>query len=359
MTYARFIAPASYVQGPDVLGTPETFEPLAADRAFVLGGETALGTVKDPLVDGLERASIEVATVEPGVDTCTYDRIEALSERVAGTDSDLVVGVGGGVALDTAKAVAERADAALAIVATIASTDAPCSSVAVVYDADGGFAGYVHRRRNPDLVVVDTAVVANAPERFLRHGLGDAFATRFEAETVARTRSRTHAGGVPTDAALTLARRSFDNIAADGPAALEAVRADAVTPAVERIVETNTLLSGVGFESGGLAAAHAFSKGFSRAGVTAPHGRLVAFSTFAHLVMEDRGAGILEEALSVARSVGLDDGLEALDAGTVDLDRVAREACRDDTTMSNMGFDVTPSAAADALRAADALLSRT
>lgn len=352
----RLIAPASYVQGPGVLTDPDAFAALLADRALVLGGETALSMVMDDLRSGLEAIDISIIAVEEGVDSCTFTVIDALAEQVQGSDVGLIVGVGGGAALDTAKAVAKRTETELAIVPTIASTDAPCSSVAVVYDDDGGFAGYVHRRRNPELVCVDTAVIANSPTRFLRYGLGDAFATRFEAETVASTRRTTHAKGVPTDAALTLARSSFENIAHYGPAALAAAERDAVTPALERIVETNTLLSGVGFESGGLAAAHAFGKGFSRAGVKAPHGLLIAFSTIAQLVLEDCEADILEEALEVARSVGIDNTLANLDAEGKVVD-VATAACSDDTTMANEPFEVIPTAAADALRTADELLS--
>ena len=354
----RLIAPASYVQGRDVLSNADSFAALSADRALLLGGETALSTAESDLRSGFEAAGVDVVAVERGVDTCTFERIDELVERFEAARADLVVGVGGGVALDTAKAVSERSGTELAIVATIASTDAPCSSVSVVYDADGGFDQYVHRRRNPELVLVDTAIVAEAPERFLRYGLGDAFATRFEAETVAGSWNGTHAGGVPTDAASTLARRSFRNVADHGPAALAAVRRDAVTPAVERIVETNTLLSGVGFESGGLAAAHAFGKGFSRVGAKAPHGLTIAFATIAQLVLEDRDADVLEEALRVAGSVGIDNALSDLGIDA-DLEAVATESCRADTTMSNEPMDVTPSMAADALATADELLEET
>ena len=354
---SHLIAPASYVQGPGVLGNPDAYRSLSAGRALVLGGETALSTVEDELRDGLAAVDIDVVAVERGVDACTFAIIDEFVEQARDREVGLVVGVGGGVALDTAKGVAERAGAELAIVPTIASTDAPCSSVAVVYDDEGGFDGYVHRRRNPELVLADTAVIAAAPPRFLRYGMGDAFATRFEAETVANAWENTHAGGVPTDAAVTLARRSFDNVAEYGPEALAAVERNAVTPAVERIVETNTLLSGVGFESGGLAAAHAFGKGFSRAGVKAPHGLLIAFSTVAGLVLEDREPHVLAEAIDVARSVGIDVTLSDLDA-EADVRAVATEACSDDTTMGNLPFEVTPSAAADALHTADELLNR-
>lgn len=352
----RLIAPASYVQGPGILDDEAAFEGFEGDRAFVLGGSTALSATEERLRDGLRAAGVDAAAVEAGVDGCTFDEIDRLAARAADLDADAIVGVGGGVAIDTSKGVAEAIGAELAVVPTVASTDAPCSSVAVVYDASGGFDGYVRRARNPELVLVDTRVVAASPTRFLRYGMGDAFATRFEAEAVARSSATTHAGGAATDAALTLARRAYANLDAQGADALAAVDRDAVTPAVEAIVETNTLLSGVGFESGGLAAAHAFSKGFSRAGVKRPHGVLVAFGTLAQLVLEGRTEA-LREATVLARELELTDPLDELDVDGETIDVVAREACSDDTTMANVPRPVSPADAADALRAADELLA--
>lgn len=55
----------------------------------------------------------------------------------------------------------------------------------------------------------------------------------------------------------------FDSIIADGADACVAVANKIVSPALERIVEANTLLSGLGFESSGLAAAHAIHNGLT------------------------------------------------------------------------------------------------
>ena len=358
MATRRLIAPASYTQGANVLENPASYRVLDGEQALLVGGSTALDVAEDALRAGLESAEITITGVKTGVDNCTFGIIEEIVARVQETDADIVVGVGGGVALDASKAAAERAGTELVIVPTIVSTDAPCSSVAVVYDEEGGFAEYVHRRRNPDLVIVDTHLVAQAPARFMRYGMGDAFATRFEAEAVARSHNTTHAGGTPTDTALQLARRSFRNLATHGEQAVTAVQQDAVTPAVERIVETNTLLSGIGFESGGLAGAHAFSKGFSRTGVKAPHGLLVAFGTIAQLVLEDRSPDVLDEALSVYHALDLTTTLADLGVDDELLTQVGERACADDTTMHNLPSTVRPAAATDALRVADELITQ-
>ena len=69
-----------------------------------------------------------------------------------------MIGVGGGKVIDTAKAVGHEAGTRVAIVPTIASTDAPTSAVSVIYTPEGAFSRYLFVSRNPDLVLVDTQV---------------------------------------------------------------------------------------------------------------------------------------------------------------------------------------------------------
>ena len=70
--------------------------------------------------------------------------------------------------------------------------------------------------RNPDLVLVDTTIVANAPRRYLVSGMGDALATWFEARTVAEARTANQVGGLTTITAKALARLCYDTLIADG-----------------------------------------------------------------------------------------------------------------------------------------------
>jgi hypothetical protein len=76
----------------------------------------------------------------------------------------------------------------------------------------------------------------------------------------------------------------------DGAAAVQAVDAKAVTPALERVVEANTLLSGLGFESGGICVAHSVHNGLtSQPNHTQyTHGEKVSFGIFTQLVLEGR-----------------------------------------------------------------------
>lgn len=201
--------------------------------------------------------------------------------------------------MDTAKAVAHPAGLPLVIVPTIASTDAPTSALSGVYDEEGAFKEYRFFERNPDAVIVDTALIARAPVRFPVAGIGDGLSTYFEAEASSRTRKQTMAGGAPTRAALAIARLCYDTLLEHGLAARLAVEQQSVTPAVEKVVEANTLLSGLGFESGGLAAAHSVHNGLTALEGTHHywHGEKVAFGVITMLMLEDRPAEVVEEVV--------------------------------------------------------------
>src|SRR5699024_12418424 len=94
-----------------------------------------------------------------------------------------------------------------------------------------------------------------------------------------------------TIAAKAIAEKCEQVLFEYGHLAYESVKAKVVTPALEYIVEANTLLSGLGFESGGLSAAHAVHNGFTALDGDIhklSHGEKVAFGTLVQLALEDR-----------------------------------------------------------------------
>jgi glycerol dehydrogenase len=347
---AVFAAPGRYVQGAGALATLDAeLERLGIERPLVL---------LDPAVEEVTRLALgDAETVRFGGE-CSPGEIERVADAARAANADAVVAVGGGKALDTAKAVAHPAKLKLVIAPTIASTDAPTSALSVVYDDHGAFLEYRFWTSNPHLVLVDTEIVAKAPVRFLVAGIGDGLATWFEAESSSRTRSAAMAGGVPLQAALTLARLCYDTLLEYGVAARQAVERDVVTPAVERVIEANTLLSGLGFESGGLAGAHSIHNGLTELHETHDywHGEKVAFGLIAMLVLEGRAQAELDEVTDFCLDVGLPVTLAdvGVDVETADLERVAATACADGETIHNTPFPVDPGMVLSAMIAADA-----
>jgi glycerol dehydrogenase len=159
-----------------------------------------------------------------------------------------------------------------------------------MYTTDGVQKGAEFFPNSPALVVVDTGIIAASPIRHVVAGMGDALATYYEARTCFQNPSaRSMVGARVTEAALALAELCARILFEDGLRAIAAIRNGRINSSVERIVEANTLLSGVGFESGGLAAAHAMAAGLTVVPVLHRdylHGELVSIGLISHLLLE-------------------------------------------------------------------------
>jgi glycerol dehydrogenase len=252
---AVLIAPRKYVQGPDVLSEAGALIAAIGKKPLVLWDKKVKSIVGKTLLASLAEAKLKVADVAFAGDS-THAEVDRVAKLAVEAKADVIVGVGGGKALDTAKAAAAKIGSAMITIPTIASNDSPTSSYTVWYDEKGNCLGFESWGRNPDLVLVDTRVIANGPVRAFVAGMGDALATWIEARVCLQTRSANLAGGVSTQAAMALARLGYDILLEYGVEAKRAVEAKVVTPAVEKVVEANVLLSGLGFESGGVATAH-------------------------------------------------------------------------------------------------------
>ena len=353
------ISPNRYVQGRGELkNLPEHAKKLGK-KLFVIISASGLKRVRDLLEKSFENTGMELVFEEFQGECCETE-IKRLGSRFQENKCDLVVGVGGGKIHDSAKAAAYYQGAPVVIIPTIASTDAPCSALSVIYSETGVFERYLFLNSNPDLVLVDTDIIAAAPSRLLVSGMGDALATYFEARAVAASGALSCAGGKPTKGALALAKLCYETLLEDGVKAKLAVEAGACTQAVENIIEANTYLSGIGFESGGLAGAHAIHNGLTviKDCHHLYHGEKVAFGTLTQLVLENAGQKLLEEVIGFCMDVGLPTTFAELGMARPDKDllmEAAVRACSPDDTLVNMPFEVTPEMVYAALVGADAL----
>ena len=353
------ISPNRYVQGRGELkNLPEHAKKLGK-KLFVIISASGFKRVRNLLEKSFENTGMELVFEEFQGECCETE-IKRLGSRFQENKCDLVVCVGGGKIHDSAKAAAYYQGAPVVIIPTIASTDAPCSALSVIYSETGVFERYLFLNSNPDLVLVDTDIIAAAPSRLLVSGMGDALATYFEARAVAASGALSCAGGKPTKGALALAKLCYETLLEDGVKAKLAVEAGACTQAVENIIEANTYLSGIGFESGGLAGAHAIHNGLTviKDCHHLYHGEKVAFGTLTQLVLENAGQESLEEVIGFCMDVGLPTTFAELGMARPDKDllmEAAVRACSPDDTLVNMPFEVTPEMVYAAMVGADAL----
>jgi glycerol dehydrogenase len=231
----------------------------------------------------------------------------------------------------------------------------------VWYDADSNFIEFNCWPFNPDVVLVDTQVIANGPAQAFASGMGDALATWVEAEASYKTRGTTLAGGVSTRAAMAIARLGYDTLLEYGVDALRAVEQNLVTPAVEKVVESNVLHSGLGFESGGLATAHMVANPLSNFPECKHlmHGEKVGFGVVTQMCMdEDTDVEEMYEVVDFMIAIGLPVTFADLnlEGATRDKMRVVAEICASEGSLChNHAFEVTVEGALDAIFAADEL----
>ncbi len=351
------IFPGRYVQGKDARKRLGKELERYGEKGFVVC-DTFVTENLLPDFEPFMRDGIQVSIEKFGGE-CSDEEIQRLLELVKKRAPDFIVGLGGGKTIDTAKAVAHESHLPVAVVPTIAATDAPCSALSVIYTEKGEFKRFLFLRKNPDLVLVDTQIVANAPVELLVSGMGDALATWFEAESCMNSYAGNMTGDIGSLTAYSLAELCYDTLLRYGVSAKTACENSVVTPALERIVEANTLLSGLGFESGGLATAHAIHNGLT----VLPeahhryHGQKVAFGTLASLFLTDKPSEIIDEVFSFCESVGLPTTLADLGLAEVsddELMRVAEASCVEGETIHNEPIPITPYMVFAALKAADA-----
>ena len=352
------ISPSRYVQGPGELKNIGNYASKYGKKALAIISKGGYKREGSTVEDSFKKEGIDV-----GFDffngECSKNEIKRIENIVKDEGYDVIIGIGGGKIFDTAKAVAYYSSLPVIIAPTIASTDAPCSALSVIYSDEGVFEEYLFLPSNPNLVLMDTEIISHSPTRLTVSGMGDALATYFEARACERSGATSCAGGKTTLAAMALAELCYSTLMEEGRKAKIALDAGALTPSVERIIEANTLLSGIGFESAGLAGAHAIHNGLTvlEGCHGMYHGEKVAFGTITQLVLENVDEEELEEVIFFCIDVGLPVTFEELGIGNVtddELRKVALTATAEGDTIHNLPFPVTVDSVVAALKAADA-----
>lgn len=339
------LSPGRYVQGKGALARLGEFVAQIGESPLLLADDFVWDLLGERLTTSFTGVEVEVPR-ERFNGVASSGEIDRLVEVIKTSGSDVIVAVGGGSTIDAAKAAGFLAGIRWVSVPTVASTDAPTSALAVVYTEAGEFEEYRFFPRNPDLVLIDSQLVADAPARFLVAGFGDALATWLEARATSRSNSTTMAGGPPTQTGTALAKLSWDVLWENAPTELDAVEDGVVTPAHDRAIEANTLLSGLGFESGGLAAAHAIHNGLTAAPQThgLQHGEKVNIGSIAQLILEGAPEEEIRDFIVFTTKLGLPTTLTEIGLGTDDkheLRLIAEAATVPGETIHNMPFAVT------------------
>ncbi len=362
MALKVLLAPHRYIQGPSILSkVGEQLQGIGIKNPLILASPNGRRAVEPALTDGLKACAIAYGFIQFGGD-CTFREIERVKEACLTGGHDSIINCGGGKAIDTGRAAAAPyarnvrklppeflsafgAGVKCVNIPTVAATDGATSRFALVYSERGTVEATLELPENPAMVVVDTAVIAKAPIRFLVAGMGDALTTHFEGEMTYRTGSPARAGlALSTRTGRALAKLCFDILMEFGLQGKAEAEAGVPGPGLEALVEATVLLSGLGFENSGLSAAHSVGNAFHYINDSFEeprlHGELTAFGTLVQLMLEEREPAFLDRIFGFCRTVELPTTLEELRLKNVDdeaLMKVAAAASRDRLILSMAG----------------------
>ena len=191
--------------------------------AVVIGGKTAMEKAKPALLEGISGSNVDLLDfVWYGGDS-TYENGDALIEKAVVRSADMIFGVGGGRACDTAKYVADKLDKPLFTFPTVASNCASVTAISVIYNPDGSFREYYY----PKLAIhgfINSGIIARTPEPLLWAGIGDALSKECEAVFSSKDDALSHTplmgrqlSGICTDPLVEYGAKALASIRSNTP----------------------------------------------------------------------------------------------------------------------------------------------
>ena len=354
----KLFFPGQYIQGYGLIDRLPEIMGKYSNKMMALVADGFVDQLTEVMKSSHDEINDSDRMVEVFTGECTFAEVDRVHKLAVDNGIGVLAGVGGGKALDCAKLVADRMDIPVIIVPTIASTDAPCTGNAVVYDEAGVVVDFIKQKEHPKAVIVDTEIIAQAPIRFLVAGMGDALSTGYEANSVALSGAKTYHGGKMTETGLALARLATEIILKHGRQAKKDCEAGQVTPELEKVIEANILLSGIGFESTNIATAHSIHNALTQIPRTKKyqHGEKVAFGVLVGLHLNGADKSEMEKVYSFSKDVGLPVTFAEIGlADTTDdeLRIISEDACGEYSFIFNEPVEITVDKVQAALLAAD------
>ncbi len=342
------IAPAQVVRGFHAIEQVGDQIARLGSRPLMIGGDRSLDVVKSRFKSVFKSHSLNAAKASYDKD-CSETTLANLKAAVADHQADLIIGVGGGKALDTAKLVAYQCNLPIVTIPTSAATCAAWTALSNVYSEQHAFLYDVALARCPDLLVLDYDLVATAPQRTLVAGIGDAIAKWYEASV-----SSGHSDKTLLIAAVQQARVLRDILFQKSQAAL----LNPLGSDWQEVVDASVLMAGVIGGIGGAqcrtVAAHAVHNGLTHLLEShhALHGEKVAFGILVQLRLEEMlqgnvlAASSRQQLLKFYDEIGLPKTLADLGLAEVtiaQLHQAAEVACSENSDIHRLPFSVAPS----------------
>lgn len=231
----------SYSIGMDIYKEVESICSAYGKRIFLLGGETALQRGEGVLKEAIKATRLEIVETAVYGKDCTIANIEKWAEYVSHLKVDMIFGMGGGKALDTAKAVANKLNLPIFTFPTIASTCAATTALSVVYKDDGDFDRFEFFERPAQHSFIELGMIAEAPVKYLRAGMGDTIGKYFECHLASRNDRLEHSSLL----GRTISNNCYFPVIEHGVKAYEDCMHHEVSYELEQVVLANIVTTGM------------------------------------------------------------------------------------------------------------------
>ena len=186
--------------------------PRYGKSVVVIGGRRGIEAAQEKMVRAVEGVGLEFTGFIHAGGQSSLASIERISEDSAVEEADMIFAVGGGKAIDTAKAVAHRQHKPYFTFPTVAGSCAAAASIATIYTEDGKFQDYLYSNIPPIHVFLCSRIMAQAPVEYLLRGIVDTMAKYYEASIASRGRKLQHRDGM----GIALSRMCVDPLYAYG-----------------------------------------------------------------------------------------------------------------------------------------------
>jgi glycerol dehydrogenase len=321
------VAPAQVIRAPQALNQAGATIARLGSRPLVVGGDRSLAVVQPRLQPVLEQQKLQFTQASYGAD-CSEVGLAALKKAVTAHKADLIIGVGGGKALDAAKLVAYQCQLPVVTIPTSAATCAAWTALSNVYSEQGAFLYDVSLSRCPDLLILDYDLIQTAPQHTLIAGIGDAIAKWYEASV-----SSGHSEQTLIIAAVQQARVLRDILFQKSVAALKEPGSAVWREVVDATVLLAGAIGGLGGAQCRTVGAHAVHNGLTHIPVRQSiHGEKVSYGILVQLRLEEMvqgnqlAASSRQQLLKFYSEIGLPQTLADLGLGEITLAQLQQAA---------------------------------
>ncbi|MGP0129215.1 MAG: iron-containing alcohol dehydrogenase family protein [cyanobacterium endosymbiont of Rhopalodia musculus] len=340
------VSPSQVIKGEGVLSQARNVIASFGQRPLVVGGQQTLKVISPYFDSIISKCKLKSAYAIYTPD-CSESSLDALTTTLKEHQGDVIIGVGGGKALDTAKLLAHQHQLPIITVPTSAATCAAWTALSNIYSNEGAFQHDVSLSRCPDLLILDYAIIKTASERTLVAGIGDAIAKWYEASVSSGDSTTTL-----TIAAVQQARVLRDLLFQKSVAALKTPGGEAWREVVDACVLLAGVIGGLGGANCRTVAAHAVHNGLTHIGAAHSilHGEKVAYGILVQLRLEEMiqsnqlAVSSRQQLLKFYEEIGLPKTLEELGLSRVTLDELRRAAeitCRPESDIHRLPFVVS------------------